>query len=362
MRWSQVDGILQGIDKSVLSHKLATLEYARLKKVVKFVDSVLQGIDPEMTNIAVLTNANGSLESFINNITYFIASKDISALRNANQDLSVILNYIGQLVSVPSGNVKKNLTSAANAYSQVIEEQIDQHKILYQKLERELLELQTEISNQKNVSESTQNQYNDRYAEATNKLDEFLQGLDQKYRATEEKRSENFIQELTGYSNNASKYLDEMKTTKKDAAKILGALIEVTHAGSYKRQADEDKISANQWRIISVCLMVLASILLAVPLILVFFGVTGLFDFTWKEMLNRVTVSSALFVTAIYCSRESSKHRQNERRNRRRELTLVSVGPFLALLADNDEKEAIKLKIANHLFIEDSVPIDQDEA
>lgn len=353
-QWSLIEDMLQNIDKSVLSHKPVALEYARLKKVKRFIDLTLQGIDPELSNLQVLSDASPHLDIFINNISNFILNKDIAELQNANHELSCIMHYIGQLVITSSSNVERSLTSAAKAYAEAINEQTDQHNLLYEKLRKELLDLQTKISDQQKDQESKQNAYETRYAEANDKLDEFVQGFDIKFADTEAKRTERFNVELEEYSERAKQSLDEMDSAKDDAQKILGVIIDATQAGSYKKQANEDKGSANRLRFVSICLMVFASILLAAPLAFSLVS-SHFYDFSWKELLNRATVSSAFFITAFYCARESTKHRTNEQRNRRRELTLVSAGPYFALLNDNDEKESLKLKIANHLFIDETV-------
>lgn len=359
-QWSRVKEVLQRIDKSLLSNKQVALEYARIRKVEAFIEQVLNGIDPEMCNFRILDESAGHLEDVISNIDYFSQTTDLGTLQNANNQLSEILIAIGQLLFTPSDNEKRSLTSAAEAYSEAINEHIEQNGQLFVKLKRDFLELQANISEEQEVRKSTQNEFNTKFNEATGKLDDFVRGFEKQFAATEGSRSERFKQELEQYSDAAKENLDLMSSKKEDAEKILGVIIEATHAGSYKNQANEDKRSADVLRNLSIFLMVVASILLAVPIIASLLW-AGLFEFSWKEIINRTAVSSAFFITAIYCARESTKHRLNEQKNRKRELTLVSARPFLALLDDSKEKEEMKLKIANNLFIDETAIDERSE-
>lgn len=213
--------MLQNIDKSVLSHKPVALEYARLKKVKRFIDLILQGIDPELSNLQVLSDASPHLDSFINNLSNFILNTDIAELQNANHELSCIMHYIGQLVVTSTSNVERSLTSAAKAYAEAINEQTDQHNLLYEKLRKELLDLQTKISVRQKDQESKQNDYETRYDEANSKLDEFVQGFDNKFADTEAKRTERFNVELEEYCEQAKQSLDEMDSARMTLKRFL---------------------------------------------------------------------------------------------------------------------------------------------
>ena len=64
---------------------------------------------------------------------------------------------------------------------------------------------------------------------------------------------------------------------------------------------------------------------------------------------------------AFYLARESGKHRNNEILNRRRELILSTIDPYLALLTA-DKADQIKADIAKGIFSEGQIPSDSDGA
>lgn len=220
-----------------------------------------------MCNFRILDESARYIEDFISHIDYFSQTTDLGTLQNANNKLSEILIAIGQLLFRPSDNEKRNFTSAAEAYSEAINEHIEQNGQLFDKLKRDFLELQASISEQQEVQRSTQNEFNTKFDEATGKLDDFVRGFEKQFAATEESRLKQFRQELEQYNDAAQENLDVMSSKKEDAEKILGVIIEATHAGSYKNQANEDKKSADVLRNLSISLMVVASTLLAVPII-----------------------------------------------------------------------------------------------
>jgi hypothetical protein len=71
----------------------------------------------------------------------------------------------------------------------------------------------------------------------------------------------------------------------------------------------------------------------------------------WHTTIGRIPFSIILFVPAFYLARESNKHRNTEVLNRRRELILSTIDPYLALL-DGERAQQIKLDIAKGIFSE----------
>ena len=79
------------------------------------------------------------------------------------------------------------------------------------------------------------------------------------------------------------------------------------------------------------------------------------YSLDWKLTLGRIPFSLILFVPAFYLARESSKHRNTEIQNRRREHILTTIDPYLARLP-KDKAEQIKIDIAKGIFSEGSFP------
>ena len=56
-----------------------------------------------------------------------------------------------------------------------------------------------------------------------------------------------------------------------------------------------------------------------------------------------------MFAPAVYLAKESSRHRNNEVLNRRRQHILTTIEPYLALL-DPKKAEEVKTEVARSLF------------
>jgi hypothetical protein len=83
-------------------------------------------------------------------------------------------------------------------------------------------------------------------------------------------------------------------------------------------------------------------------LILAIYHITG-GDFNWKVAIVRIVAFSALLYPATYAARESGKHRRLENLNRKYELDLASINPFIEILPE-EKKQEIKEKMVEKFF------------
>ena len=74
-------------------------------------------------------------------------------------------------------------------------------------------------------------------------------------------------------------------------------------------------------------------------------------EFRWEMGLFRVGVGLALLVPAYYCARESAKHREAEKRNRRLQIELATIEPYLEKLNDDPAMRQILKEKANSYFM-----------
>jgi hypothetical protein len=72
-------------------------------------------------------------------------------------------------------------------------------------------------------------------------------------------------------------------------------------------------------------------------------------NFDWTKSLIRILAAAALSYPATYAARESNKHRKLEVLNRKAELELTAINPFIELLPEQ-KKQAIKEKLVEKYF------------
>ena len=85
----------------------------------------------------------------------------------------------------------------------------------------------------------------------------------------------------------------------------------------------------------------------------------------WTKSIIRIVAAAALSYPATYAANESSKHRKQENYNRKIELELASINPFIEILAET-KKQEIKEKLVEKYFgninnIYDSKSIDDTD-
>lgn len=144
----------------------------------------------------------------------------------------------------------------------------------------------------------------------------------------------------------ADAHLAEMEKHKARAKEILGIVAASGVSGHYKTTATRELVSAEVLRFLAlVCFGVMGYVIyhvvesLTTP------------NFRWEMGLFRVGVGLALLVPAYYCARESAKHREAEKRNRRLQIELATIEPYLEKLNDDPAMREILKQKADSYFM-----------
>jgi hypothetical protein len=145
----------------------------------------------------------------------------------------------------------------------------------------------------------------------------------------------------------ADKHLQEMEQQKARAKEILGIVASSGVSGHYQKTADREFWSAEILR--GVALLFFLGMIGLVTYVV--FTLKSGDKFEWQMGLFRVGVGLALLAPAYYCTRESSKHREAEKRNRRLQIELATIEPYLENLNDVAERQAIFKQKAEGYFL-----------
>ena len=120
-----------------------------------------------------------------------------------------------------------------------------------------------------------------------------------------------------------------------DAEKVFGVVINTFQAGAYSSYANREKRTANWLRGLAILLMITGVSILVGPELMHIFKDVSTYSFDWRNAIGRGFFAAVLFIPGFYLAKESSRHRNNEIINRRRELILSTIDPYLALLDRN---------------------------
>jgi hypothetical protein len=132
--------------------------------------------------------------------------------------------------------------------------------------------------------------------------------------------------------------------------KLVGIIGSTGLTGNYQRIANHQAKLANWLRIGALAFMGSAVVIV----IIVVFGI-GKAEFSWQMALFRCLMALTCGLPGVYCAIESNRHRNVEQRNRRIELELASLNPFLANLKD-EEQEKIVARLSDHYFGREPAP------
>ncbi len=353
---------LEDKELETTNNEAAIKEIARLNKVVKYIQSVVEQIDPELVPLSLLDNLNQHATNCIPQINTFKGDQNVGHLNTANTYIDSMITAISQTPFVTLGLQKGALSKAANAYSDTLDQhlskvslfidtEIEAEKINLTKLKTDILVNVKELAALKEklqiVEQSIQQQtatFNAQFqANETNRDTKF-----EAIRAKYEKKADDGFSELAIKSELIIKVLNSYQ---EKAAKVYGVVSNTLQAGAYSSYANEEKKTANFYRFFAIVFMISGVAILVVPEILKIINDLENYQLDWHLTLGRVPFSLILFVPAFYLAKESGKHRNTEIINRRRELILSTIDPYLALF-DEAKAQQIKSDIAKGVFSE----------
>lgn len=343
-------------------------ELARLQKVIAQLVSTLAAVDPEVANPDVLGNMQASAQSALGEVQAYLSNGNVGHLRNANAQADALATHIQRYastlppVSPPAvaaaaeslGKYVADWHRHASAQLEALGKDVDkvearsvEANLAIDKLAERMTALEGQFQTQMSVftqtfaqSEASRAERYDKWQEAQQaKADDAFAELAKKYAAG--------LVVLTDYED--------------QAGKVLGSVINTAQAGAYATYANEEKASANTYRRLAIALMAVAGLVLFLPELWHVGQVVGGYTVDWQKALYRLPFSLILFAPAVYLAKESSRHRNNEVLNRRRQHILTTIEPYLALL-DPQKAEEVKTEVAKSLFSDAmGTPAEKDE-
>tara|TARA_Y100000590_G_scaffold470630_1_gene667169 strand:+ start:4791 stop:6062 length:1272 start_codon:yes stop_codon:yes gene_type:complete len=348
-------------------------EKRRLLKLLDLVSSAVKNADPELVDLSDLNQINHILNekhdanAFRFCVDYYLDHYDSSYLVRANDHhrLKVLKTHLDKiLINVRKrGSYSKSalLDSAIDGYYAKIEERS-------QNIEDFAYELEERVASQtKKLEDLTQlvKQKEEELSNLAAKIEgSFNQSQEQRqatYDAWYEKAKDNIktdiFDKLSDFSASKKEeiikilesYEVDAKVKHDSILKLHGLVATDSMTAGYVKQANKEKTEADSWRnraIQFIQLMIGWSFL-------VFLVSLNTDSHTWYEMTRALPVTLMLLYGAIYSSRQSTLHRENEIRTRWFALEVSAIDPYLESMSNkaDDVKEEVSKKLfgMNHL-------------
>ena len=367
--WIAVKNLLDDKELEKNENDDAIKEIARLKKVLVYIDSILEQVDPELMPTPSLNALNQHATACLNELNAFKGNQNIGHLTNANNNIDQVIIQISQTPFILMGQQKGALSKAAAIYAETIDEHLNRLKENVDNIvngvrgnvsvieegiteaNNTLVSLKAELKTVAQIVEKQTSEFNTLFQTEEKSRSEKFEQVSLKL----QEKADNEFEKLASKAGIAIEILAKYQD---DAAKVFGVVINTLQAGAYSSYANEEKKTANWLRIIAFILMITGVGVLLVPEVIRMWSDITKYVLEWKNVLGRSFFALILFIPGFYLARESSRHRNNEIINRRRELILSTIDPYLALLK-TEKADDIKAEIAKNIFSEGSLPLGQ---
>lgn len=119
--WKSIKAQSAAIDLPKTADETMVMEFARFQKVIAFVDSLLETIDPELIVLTTFDSLSQWATNCKTELNNFASNNVLGHLQNANSHLDNIIHTIRHITSFPK-NGKTAFTSAVKAYTDTIEQ------------------------------------------------------------------------------------------------------------------------------------------------------------------------------------------------------------------------------------------------
>jgi hypothetical protein len=316
---------------------------------------------PTIVQESELTTISQEIENSLSQINTFVGNKNSGHLTNAKTHLHSAITRVRNLplpFSKSDFNFSKNIAN----FEKIVQEKYEVLENENEGLKKDLENLNTELDANRtelkrisalleqketeiqNLNSSFQIEFTNIKSTANQNYD-----FDRKTFRTEfdniKQTLNSEIEEIKqSIDNDTSELIEKLDKKLDEAKKIVGVIGDVSVTGNYQQVANDNKKTADQLRCIAIALMLLLSILLIYSI----WDISGS-TFDWTKSLIRILAAAALSYPATYASRESNKHRRLEILNRKAELELSAINPFIELLPENTKQE-IKEKLVEKYF------------
>lgn len=338
----------------------------------KYISDRLKLTIPILVPAAELNAMAQEIEAGFAQINSFVGNNNVGHLNNADANFNSAMTRVRNL-PLPFAKNDFNFSKSISSFEdlvktkyKLIESENSTLKEELKKIQADLVTKQNEINQISNLltaktteinnlTTNFQTNYNNIQTTASQNIEndrktfrnEITADRDT-YRTEITKDREVFRKEIndkiTNIETDTTKTVEHINTKLEEAKKLVNVIGNVGVTGNYQNIANEHKTSANLWRFLAILFMTILSGLL----IYAIWDVSSA-NYDWIKSLIRVLAAAALSYPATYAARESTKHRKLETINRKLELELASLTPFIEMLPE-DKKREIKSKLVDKYF------------
>ncbi|OZM58362.1 hypothetical protein CIB95_01975 [Lottiidibacillus patelloidae] len=367
--------LIEDIDSIKLPESQLEIFY-RVRDIFNYLKHTLDIADPWLISDNTLNNLGNNTSTCLSEINHFKGNRNQQHLNNIKNSMEVILQLISQLVVTRTpdeiegvrNSVIRFRQSAAQHLSN-LEKEVTESKSTFIKNKKLLIELSESINSQKQRIDTIISDFQDKFlngqSERNEKTEQLIKNtkeeLNNSFHDFEEKLAnqilvqkelfedqlqnqksvfEDAVAKLNKKMQDEYNSINEMN---KEAEKILGLMSMKGLAHGYQKIANTEARKAFTWNLFSIATLVF----------LLSFGVKFIInsasELNWTVLVSRFIITGIGLTLFTYCAKQAGNHRNEERKNRKIELELASLDPYLKDL-DTEKQKDVKESLVNKYF------------
>ena len=258
-------------------------------------------------------------------------------MKNAKDELVDSVERISK-DSIDQQEKLDNLSKEIDRFDQGITKSLDSFNERFE-------EAENKYTSQLDLKIEEFNERYDNYSEAfDSKLEESIETNQESINSVISEHKEQYREQLESQKKEANSVLEELEEKREEASNLLQIIGNIGITGNYQNIANNEKKAADNWRRIALGLMISMVVIIGIT---IFISAANGFD--WKLALFRVGAAFVLAIPAAYAAKESAKHRALENHNRRSELELASLDPYLEKLPE-ETRNKVKEELTKQFF------------
>lgn len=348
--FEKIEQLLNRLDDNEVTEKLDVEKQDFFKTAALFLKDRLKVSLPTLISLTELNAISTEFENALGQINNFVANDNVGHINNAVNNVNSAMPYIRNL-PIPYHKGDLNFSTAISSFQETIQKKYTQTETIQKELENKISEADKTIAEKEIALTKLSEDLKQKEKEIADLNTNFQTQFDTKSSEYTKQIADDrtiFRSEIDAdklkIQTETAQIIADLERKLGDANKLVNAIGNVGVTGNYQIIANQHKKSADNWRYIAIFFMIVLSSLLIFSIWKV-----GDLAYDWHKAIIRIIASAILIYPATYAARESSKHRRLENSNRKSELELAAINPFIEIL-DESKKQQIKEKLVEKYF------------
>lgn len=375
--FDRISQLSETLEDEKAESKLDLEKLSFFRTALSYIEDRIKLTMPDLVQQTEMDALSNEINSAVSQINSYIGNSNVGHLTNATNNFNSALNRIRNF-PIPLSKSSFNFSRKIANFEKTVKNKYNALEKEKDSLGKEISDFKEELVKKNSKIEELTEQLKTKESQIQNLNSTFQTDFNniksqhnQEFKTTKETFRSEFNSIKTNFTNeveeikstidtDTSSIVKELETKLQEAKRLVNVIGNVGVTGNYQNIANEHKATANVWRVLAIIFMIIFSSLL----IYTIWDVSSE-NYDWIKSVIRIIAAAALSYPATYAARESSKHRKLETLNRKLELELASLTPFIEMLPE-DKKREIKVKLVekyfgNHVENEKINDVDKEE-